>query len=362
MASKYGSSSTRIPINVCCLNPQQIIDPFDIHLFSLYTPSVSNKDENEPTVQLRKVPFDKLDSVSCVKWCKFNSTVTFVMGTDSGKLHIYDFEVKKILHSHDIATIGLGHSKSSTPPPTINCVESDGNHTLFAGTSNGALLAFAIDDKGLSERTLVFQCDQEEAINCISRPRVMNHNVHKNSKIYFGCDDGAVIQYDYYTQEIDVLIEKSNVHRIYDEHKMVDDTPEPQDDDRTYSNNCGACICMASCDQFVVAAYQSGHIKIVEKTELSFAMRQVAVHRRMVTAVAVLEGLNLIATASEDGYFHVFRHSAASLDVVRSGQFQNGILMGIQFVKSKRFSNYDQKYKDRMVLISAYDRNRVVFV
>ena len=119
---------------------------------------------------------------------------------------------------------------------------------------------------------------------------------------------------------------------------------------------------MAACDQFVVAGYQSGHIKIVEKSELSFSIQQVAVHRRMVTAVAVLEGMSLVATASEDGYFHVFRHSTASLNVVRSGQFENGILMGIQFVKSKHFSPYDQKYQDRMVLITAYDRNRVAFV
>jgi len=342
-----------------------VINGFEVWIIKHSDPEkLSNKDEKEPTVQLRKVPFDKLDGVSCVKWCKFNSTLCFIMGTDSGKIHVYDFETKKILHSHDVIDGGSTKSKNTSPSATINCFESDGKETLFVGTSSGALYSFAIDDKGLSDRTLIFECAQHEAINCITRPRITSHNVHKNNKIFFGCDDGAVIQYDHYTQEIDVLVDQSNVNRIGDEHKMVDelDADEVTLDDTNYTNNCGACICMASCDQFVVAGYQSGHIKIIEKSELSFSVKQVAVHRRMVTAVSVLEGLSLIATASEDGYFHIFRNTTTSLDVVRSGQFENGILMGIQFVKSKHLSIYDQKYKDRMVLITAYDRMRVAFV
>jgi len=343
-----------------------VINGFEVWIIKHSDPEkLSNKDKDEPTVQLRKVPFDKLDCVSCVKWCKFGSTLTFVMGTDSGKIHVYDFEAKKILHSYDVAAKGHSNKmKNAPPPPTVHCVESDGKHTLFVGLSSGALLSFIIDDKGLSDRTLIFQCANNEAINCLTRPRITSHNAHKSNKIYFGCDDGSVLEYDHYTQETDVLIDKSNVNRIYDENKFDDDDGnEMPADEQKYVNNCGACLCMTACDQFVVAGYQSGHIKIVQKSDLSFSIKQVAVHRRMVTAVTVLEGMGMIATASEDGYFHVFRNSMVdSLEVVRSGQFENGILMGIQFVQSKHFSLYDQKYKDRMVIITAYDRNRVAFV
>jgi len=374
---KLPRSASYIYNNLCQFNDiagnisyYAVINGFEVWIIKHSDPEqLSNKDQREPTVQLRKVPYDKLDRVSCAKWCEFNAATTFVMGTESGRLHVYDFEAKKVLHSLDVsaATSGDGAAaklRHSLPSPTINCVESDGAQSLFVGLSSGALLSFAIDDKGLSRRTLIFQCDGQEAINCIERARITKQNMNKSNKIYFGCDDGAVIQYDLYTQCTDELIGKSNATKIYDEEKMgggPQGDRKPVDDTK-YANNCGACLCMAAGDEFVVAGYSSGHIKIVQKSELSFVIKMVAVHRRMVTAVAVLEGMGLIATASEDGYFHAMRNTTTSLDVVRSGQFENGILVGIQFVKSKHFSRYEQKARERMVLVTAYDRNRVAFV
>ena len=366
---------------------------------------LTNHSSKEPTVQLRKVPYDKLDHISCVKWCKFNSTVTFIMATQSGIIHVYDFEAKKLLYSHDVTAIQTTSFNSSFSNnnnnnnfkteinkqnkinnnnnnnnknklnvlnikkikntnfynPTINCIDCNDKNLLFIGLSSGALLSFNVDDNGLSNKKLIFQCTNNEGINCISRPILTNHNINKNNKIYIGCDDGSVIQYDFYSADIDVLIDKSNINKIYNDDNNNKDTINNNNNNDDY-NNCGSCICISSCDDFVVAGYSSGHIKIVQKSELSFVIKQIAMHRRMVTSVSILQDMSLIATVSEDGFYHVLRNTTSSLDVIRSGSFENALLIGVKFVKSPHYSLYDQKYKDRMLIITGYDRNRVVFV
>ena len=347
---------------------------------------LTSNNKKEPTVELRKVPYDKLDCVSCVKWCKFNSTLTFIMGTQNGYIHVYDFEAKKLLYFHDITSmtsiqtetiknktkLNNNINKNSSYNPTINCIECDDMNLLFVGLSSGALLSFNMDEHGLTNKKLIHQCPNNEAINCISRPMITKCH---NNKIYFGCDDGSVIQYDFYSNDVDILIDKSNINKMYidkKEEKQHNDKDMDEHDedilyneqfpDTKYINNCGACICIACCDEFVVAGYQSGHIKIVQKSELSFVIKQIAMHRRMITSVAILEDMSLIATVSEDGFYHIIRNTSSSLDLIRSRSFDNTILVGVKFVKSQHYSLYDQKYKDRIILITGYDRHRVAFV
>jgi len=322
--------------------------------------------KKEPTVQLRKVPYDKLDYVSCVKWCKFGSTLTFIMATQNGYIYVYDFDAKKLLYFHDITSIQTEIknkiNKNSSYNPTINCIECNDKNLLFIGLSSGALLSFNIDEHGLSNKKLIYQCENNEGINCISK----TNKTTINNKIYFGCDDGKVIQYDFYSNDIDILIDKSNINKVYigktGEEEKNDILYNEQFPDTKYINNCGSCICIACCDEFVVAGYQSGHIKIVQKSELSFMIKQIAMHRRMITSIAILQDMSLIATVSEDGYYHIIRNTSSSLDLIRSGSFDNTLLIGVKFVKSQHYSLYDQKYKDRIILITGYDRHRVVFV
>eukprot|EP01084_Bolivina_argentea_P289513 497172_1 len=329
-----------------------IINGFEVWIIKHFEPEKLQKNENkQPKIELRKVPFDKLESISAVKWCKFNnnSLVTFIICTELGKIYIYDFEGKKILYSHNI------NPTANDTNITINCVESNNGNLLFIGLSTGELLSFNMNDNGLTNKKLIFKCANNEAINCISKPRISKNknNNHINNKMYIGCDDGSVIQYDFYSSDIDILIEKSNINKIMDENDKVSSK-------RDY-NNCGSCICMQSCDDFVVIGYSSGFIKIVQKSELSFVIKQIAMHRRMVTSVAILDEMCLIATVSEDGYFHVIRNTTSSVDVIRSGYFENSILIGCKFLKTSHNSLYHQKYKDKILAVTAYDRNRIAF-
>lgn len=268
-----------------------------------------NNNKKEPRVELRKVAYDKLDYVSCIKWCKFGSKLTFIMATQNGFIHIYNFDAKKLLYSHQIKN------------QTINCIESNDKDLLFIGLSSGQLLSFNINQHKLSNKKLIYQCDNNEAINCISKKS-------DNNKIYFGCNDGSVIEYDYYLNNINILINK---------------------------NNYDSCICISCCDEFIVTGYKSGHIKIIQKT----IIKQIAMHRRMVTSVAILKDLSLIATVSEDGYYHIIKNisssssSSSSVELIRSGLFENTLLIGVKFIKS---------YQDGIILITGYDRHRIVFV
>ena len=228
------------------------------------------------------------------------------MATQNGFIHIYDFDAKKLLYSHQIKN------------QTINCIECNDKELLFIGLSSGQLLSFNINEYKLSNKKLIYECDNNEAINCISKKG--------DNKIYFGCNDGSFIEYDYYLNNINVLINKNKTN--------------------------DSCICISCCDEFIVIGYKSGQIKIIQKT----IIKQIAMHRRMVTSIAISKDLSLIATVSEDGYYHIIKNTSScssSVQLIRSGLFENTLLIGVKFIKS---------CQDGIILITAYDRHRIVFV
>eukprot|EP00485_Elphidium_margaritaceum_P005789 CAMPEP_0202691440 /NCGR_PEP_ID=MMETSP1385-20130828/6160_1 /ASSEMBLY_ACC=CAM_ASM_000861 /TAXON_ID=933848 /ORGANISM="Elphidium margaritaceum" /LENGTH=211 /DNA_ID=CAMNT_0049346845 /DNA_START=525 /DNA_END=1160 /DNA_ORIENTATION=- len=211
-----------------------------------------------------------------------------------------------------------------------------------------------MDENGLCNKRLVYQNPMDEAINCFSK-------CDKRRKLYIACDDGSVLQYDLSSSMTRVVVEPSNACKLCDEQKASDHETATVHE----TNRCGACLCLAACSEFVVAGYSSGHIKLVQTadTQQSWSIKQIALHRRAVTSVAILETMGLFATASEDGYFHVIRftnnHSA---EVVRSGYFENSMLLGVKFLASPHDSSYDEKCQDQMLAITAYDRNQVMFI
>eukprot|EP01084_Bolivina_argentea_P174632 302489_1 len=120
-----------------------IINGFEVWIIKHSEPEkLASTDKKEPTVQLRKVPYDKLDSISCAKWCKFGSTGTFILGTEAGIIHVYDFEGKKVLYSHDvnenqimpISTTISTHCNAFNP--SINCIDCNDTNLLFVGLSS----------------------------------------------------------------------------------------------------------------------------------------------------------------------------------------------------------------------------------
>jgi len=329
-----------------------VITGFEVYIIKqTHANKPSDSSNKELSVELKKVPHDSLEPITCVKWCTFNGSVSFVMGTQNGMIHVYDFAVKKILYSHDITSTATSSSIATKSKlnsflnPTINCIESDDRSSIFVGLSTGTMLSFTVDQSGFSNQRVVFETDSKEAINCMAKPIGNQSNA-----MYIGCDDGSVLRYDFLSGDANVLIEKCNVDSLDDEQKSAESD----------GNICGACVCIAACDEFVVAGYSAGAIKIVQKAGVSFVSKQIAMHRRMVTGLAVLQSDGLIATVSEDGYFIVIQNGKgdANMELVRAGCFENGILMGVEFVKSQSSPEPQQ----RMLVISAYDRNKVAFV
>eukprot|EP00484_Ammonia_sp_Unknown_P004112 CAMPEP_0197072498 /NCGR_PEP_ID=MMETSP1384-20130603/210129_1 /TAXON_ID=29189 /ORGANISM="Ammonia sp." /LENGTH=419 /DNA_ID=CAMNT_0042511317 /DNA_START=36 /DNA_END=1296 /DNA_ORIENTATION=+ len=376
-----------------------VITGFEVYIIKqTHANKPSDSSNKELSVELKKVPHDSLEPITCVKWCTFNGSVSFVMGTQNGMIHVYDFGVKKILYSHDITSTATSSSIATKSKlnsflnPTINCIESDDRSSIFVGLSTGTMLSFTVDQSGFSNQRVVFETDSKEAINCMAKPIGNQSNAmmglstgtmlsftvdqsgfsnqrvvfetdskeaincmakpigNQSNAMYVGCDDGSVLRYDFLSGDVNVLIEECNVDSLDDEQKSAESD----------GNICGACVCIAACDEFVVAGYSAGAIKIVQKAGVSFVSKQIAMHRRMVTGLAVLQSDGLIATVSEDGYFIVIQNGKgdANMELVRAGCFENGILMGVEFVKSQSSPEPQQ----RMLVISAYDRNKVAFV
>merc|ERR1712176_1332266 len=80
-----------------------------------------------------------------------NAASSFVVCTQTGIIHVYDFDAKKILYSHDIILDSPTNNAASNNSlnPTINCVDSNGKDKLFVGLSNGLLLSFDVYTDGI---------------------------------------------------------------------------------------------------------------------------------------------------------------------------------------------------------------------
>merc|ERR1712154_14532 len=102
-------------------------------------------------------------------------------------IHVYDFEAQKILYSHDIndkpnkQNAAIQSANNEPLSPTINCIESNDANLLFVGLSPGKALSFNVENNVLSNKKLIFQCGNDEAINCMTKPAVSNH-ASKNNK------------------------------------------------------------------------------------------------------------------------------------------------------------------------------------
>ena len=209
--------------------------------------------------------------------------------------------------------------------PQINCMDTDNQH-IFFGTSGGEIYSLKVFKNKIINSSIIYKHSDE--INCC---------IKYTSMIYFGCNDGSILCYNISTNACDIFIKPST--------NMIPCT----------------CININYNYNYLIIGFATGHIKIQHIFNPKDAI-QFHLHRRLLTGLHILQQKNLIATVSEDGYVHVISLNSLdnlNINIIKSLHFPNTILVGVEFLP---ISNADISVNDCCLIITAYDRNKLVFV